>query len=249
MKKIFLSESQLKTLKLNENISRYLESLIQHSFDVMEEYKGIKEKISNNLKNHGLTLPFKITTFGEWNIAVDIPASAIKTYSQELEDNYTKKFIDSQKYGGFGYNNFYDTGFLGLSNLYSDAYENGAYSKQPMPKDWEYYNIVRNRKGVKYDHDTNSYYQKIMPQKEDSFTAFRNEILEIYDIFKKSGYLVQVSNVFANDTIMVKGKKRFTLTKCVRFEITSKELYDWQMKQISNLEYLDYKNRDEKNNF
>lgn len=57
-------------------------------------FEEMKKKVERSLRKAGLNLPFAVRDYADWNIAVDIPISAIKSYSDELVDIYNDDITD-----------------------------------------------------------------------------------------------------------------------------------------------------------
>lgn len=208
MRKYRIAESRLRNM-IRESVRRALSEAESH-LDKWERngtayrdrlFNMAKQSIERNLKKAGLNLPFAVRNYADWNMAVDIPISAIKSFSKELVDMYDKDLTAANEKPRVGGReaSIYDKGFVGMSRLYGDDYENGGFNDDYVRTDSDMYNKLKQDPNTRWSNRAPMdgiarYYRYHMPDKRKEYDALRQEVLEIKSIIESAGYTVEISN-------------------------------------------------------
>lgn len=202
-------------------------------------FEGMKKKVERNLRRAGLNLPFAVRNYADWNIAVDIPISAIKSYSDELVDMYNNDITAANKdVVGGRFSGSYDTSFKGLSRLYGDDYVNGGYDPEYINAHYannnpdsslnSFYKRLKASPKTKWLSKSSNpnlewYYTRHMPNRRKEYDDLREEILAIKSIIESAGYKVRISNEEFFDK-WDDENDNYSMQKFVRFVLSSDEL-------------------------
>lgn len=215
-------------------------------------FEEMKKKVERNLRRAGLNLPFAVRNYADWNVAVDIPISAIKSYSDELVDMYSNDITAANKDvvgGRFG--GSYDASFKGLSRLYGDDYINGGYSpeyintyfanKEPDSSLGKFYKKLKDSPKTKWLSNSSNpnlewYYTRHMPNKRKEYDDLREEVLAIKSIIESAGYKVRISNEDFFDRWDDENND-YSMQKFVRFVLSSDELSKYRDDQYRTPEH------------
>lgn len=215
-------------------------------------FEEMKKKVERNLRRAGLNLPFAVRNYADWNVAVDIPISAIKSYSDELVDMYNNDITAANKDvvgGRFG--GSYDTSFQGLSRLYGDDYINGGYdpeyidayyaNKYPDSSLNRFYKKLKDSPKTKWLSKSSNpnlewYYTRHMPNKRKEYDDLREEVLSIKSIIESAGYKVRISNEDFFDRWDDENDD-YSMQKFVRFVLSSDELSKYRDDQYRTPEH------------
>lgn len=210
-------------------------------------FEEMKKKVERNLRRAGLNLPFAVRNYADWNVAVDIPISAIKSYSDELVDMYNnditkaneKPIIGGRKLG------YSDLGFKGLSRIYGDDYVNGGFNDEYVRTDSDFhrdfYNKLKNDPNTRWSNRAPMdgiarYYTRHMPDRRKEYDDLREEILCIKSIIESAGYKVRISNEDFFDR-WDDENDNYSMQKFVRFVLSSDELSKYRDDQYSTPEH------------
>lgn len=249
---IRLTESELKRV-ISESVKKVLNEGISHlahdernpnprRTDMLFERQ--KQIIEYDLKKAGLNIPFAVRNYADWNMAVDIPVSAIKSFSDELVELYGNELAAMNPKGSKVFRRFsYEPyqGYKHLSHLYTDDYINGGmHTEFMLPKDAEKY---RNDPSIKFTgrkskwDDREEFYGSLMPKPRKEYDDLRNEVLAIKAIIEKAGYQVRISHEDFYDRWNDENDK-LSQQKFVRFILQSDELSKYRDAQYSTPEHM-----------
>lgn len=210
-------------------------------------FEEMKKKVERNLRKAGLNLPFAVRNYADWNVAVDIPISAIKSYSDELVDIYNNDITKANKkpiIGGRGLGS-YDLGFKGLSRVYGDDYVNGGFDDEYVYTDSDlhsdFYNKLKNDPNTRWSNRTPMngiarYYTRHMPDRRKEYDDLREEVLSIKSIIESAGYKVRISNEDFFDRWDDENDD-YSRQKFVRFVLSSDELSKYRNDQYRTPEH------------
>lgn len=207
-------------------------------------FEEMKKKVERNLRRAGLNLPFAVRNYADWNVAVDIPISAIKSYSDELVDMYNNDITKANEkpiIGGRRLGN-YDLGFKGLSRIYGDDYVNGGFNDEYVNTDSDFYSDLKNDPNTRWSNRAPMdgiarYYTRHMPDKRKEFDDLREEILSIKSIIESAGYKVRISNEDFFDRWDDENDD-YSMQKFVRFVLSSDELSKYRDDQYETPEHI-----------
>jgi hypothetical protein len=255
---IRLTESELKQLvsesvkqilkekqKLNEAISHlgYWErNTNPRTMDML--FSRQRQIIEYDLKKAGLNLPFVVRNYADYNMAVDIPVSAIKSFSDELVELYGNELAAVNPKGSKVFRrNSYEPyeGYNRLSHLYTDDYINGGMHREFMsPETAEKY---RNDPNIKFTgrksnwRDNEEFYGSLMPKPRKEYDDLRNEVLAIKAIMEKAGYKVRITHENFFDK-WDDETDDYSNQKFVRFILQSDELDRYRDNQYNTPEHM-----------
>lgn len=268
---IRLTESDLHRI-VKESVNRILKENVRYRKNLREAkthlgywernkhwnqdplFERMKTKVEKNLRRAGLTLPFVVRNYADWNIAVDIPVSAIKSYSDELVDMYNNDITAANKDvvgGRFG--GSYDTSFKGLSRLYGNDYINGGYdpeyintyfaNKEPDSSLGKFYKNLKASPNTRWTSKTSNpdlewYYTRHMPDRRKEYDDLREEVLSIKAIIESAGYKVRISNEEFFDKWDDENDD-YSHQKFIRFVLSSDELSKYRDDQYNTPEHMD----------
>ena len=262
---IRLTESDLHRI-VKESVNRILKENIRYRKNLREAkthlgywernkhwkqdplFEQMKAKVEKNLRRAGLTLPFAVRNYADWNVAVDIPISAIKSYSDELVNMYDDDITKANEkpiVGGRGLGN-YDLGFKGLSRIYGDDYVNGGFNDEYVRTDSnfdsDFYNKLKNDPNTRWSNRAPMdgiarYYTRHMPDRRKEYDDLREEILSIKSIIESAGYKVRISNEDFFDRWDDENDD-YSMQKFVRFVLSSDELSKYRDDQYETPEHM-----------
>lgn len=246
---IKLTESELHRI-IKESVNKILKESITpyrrnernpnpRTMDMLFEKQ--KQIVEYDLKKSGLNLPFVVRNYADWNIAVDIPVSAIKAYSEELVELYGNELAavnHKERKRGIHYEPY--EGYNNLSRLYTDDYLKGGMHRDYMYKKSELYqNALKdpNMKWTGQEDDRHAwYYRAVMPKPRKEYDNLRNEVLAIKNIMEKAGYEVEIRHENFYD-IWDDENDNYSEQKFIRFILSSDELEKYRNAQYSTPEH------------
>lgn len=250
---IRLTESDLKRV-ISESVKRILKEAITpygyrernynpRTMDMLFEKQ--KQIVEYDLKKAGLKLPFVVRNYADWNMAVDIPVSAIKSFSEELVELYGNELAAANPKGSKVFRRFsYEPyeGYRNLSRLYTDDYLNGGMHPETIWKHGDMYqdalkdpNIKWMNRGKESDNDA-WFYGSLMPKPRKEYDDLRAEVLAIKAIMEKAGYKVEIrhENFFDN---WDDENDNYSHQKFIRFILSSDDLSKYRDMQYGTPEH------------